>query len=466
MADSLGSLVVKLALDSTQFKGGADEAQQRATALARGVQDSFEGMKGRVLGVAGAIAGGLAAGFTLSAFKGLIGGAIETGAALDDLRQETGATVEALTGLAAVGKFNNMSAEQIGGAMNKLAKNMAGATEESKGTGKALETLGINFDSFKQLKPEEQMMLVAKQMSGFADGAGKSAVAMALYGKEGAKMVPFLNDLATVGDLQAKVTGEQAAAAANFDDNLTRLNASGDAWKKELAMGMIPALDQALTSFMDVTNGTGGLREEIRRLSKDGTIATWTRNAITGFTYLIDVGQGLIGMLRIVGTVVAGLVANSVTAFTSIGEAAAKAASGDFSGAWSAMKAGAAGIKAVAVDVSADVAKIWNEKLLGERFRETLAKNVSAAQSSGDAAKKSLDFTNVLDKNKKGADGAADAIGAMTAAIDGLDKIQQLAAKETVADLQSARKRGALGEIEAAGVRWRTSSSRPAQPAG
>uniref|UniRef100_UPI0025D3334E hypothetical protein n=1 Tax=uncultured Xylophilus sp. TaxID=296832 RepID=UPI0025D3334E len=33
--------------------------------------------------------------------------------------------------------------------------------------------------------------------------------------------------------------------------------------------------------------------------------------------------------------------------------------------------------------------------------------------------------------------------------IDGLDKIQQLAATETVADLQSARTRGALGEIEA-----------------
>lgn len=34
--------------------------------------------------------------------------------------------------------------------------------------------------------------------------ADKSAVATSLYGKEGAKLLPFMKDLAVAGDLQAR----------------------------------------------------------------------------------------------------------------------------------------------------------------------------------------------------------------------------------------------------------------------
>jgi len=95
---------------------------------------------------------------------------------------------------------------------------MAGATEDTKGAGKALEAIGIDFTTFKSLSPEDQMKAVADAMGQFADGSGKSAVAMALYGKEGAKLIPFLKDLNEVSELQAKVTSEQAAMADNFTD--------------------------------------------------------------------------------------------------------------------------------------------------------------------------------------------------------------------------------------------------------
>ena len=152
---ALGSLVVKLALQHAEFTGGLDKSEQAALVAAKRIQDTFDGMKSRIAATAGAIAGGLAAGFTINAFKGLISGAIETGAALDDLSQQTGATVEALSGLLAVGKFNDVGPEQLGGAMNKLAANLAGATEESKGTGKALAALGVNMNDFRKLKPED-----------------------------------------------------------------------------------------------------------------------------------------------------------------------------------------------------------------------------------------------------------------------------------------------------------------------
>lgn len=392
---ALGSLVVKLGLDYAQYTGGLDKSEQAALAAAKRIQDTFDGMKARVAATAGAVAGGLAAGFTISAFRGIISGAIETGAALDDLRMQTGATVEALSGLVAVGKFNNMGPEQIGAAMNKLASNLASATEEGKGAGKALQALGIDFDKFKMMRPEDQMQTVAKAMAGFEDGTGKAAVAMALYGKQGAQMLPFLHDLAEVGDLQAKVSTEQAAAAANLDDNLTRLSTSGEAWKKELANGMIPALDLGAQALVDMMNGSGGLREEVRRLAADGSIKQWTTDAIKGLSYVADVGQIAWRVLQSIGKGLGGLAAALVQAL-----------SGDFRSAWDTLQAS-----------GQDMIDVFDGPTVGARFRESLDKVAASAAATGDAAAKarpSLDgFANTTDKADKAATAAKDPFDAL-----------------------------------------------------
>lgn len=392
---ALGSLVVKLGLDYAQYTGGLDKSEQAALAASKKIQDTFDGLKNKVAATAGAVAGGLAAGFTIAAAKSIISGSIEIGAALDDLRMQTGSTVEALSGLMAVGKFNNMGPEQIGGAMNKLAANLAGATEESKGTGKALEALGIDFETFKKLRPEEQMQTVAKAMAKFEDGTGKSAIAMALYSKQGAQMLPFLHDLAEVGDLQAKITTEQAAAAANLDDNLTRLSTSGEAWKKELANGMIPALDLGAQALVDMMSGSGGLREEVRRLVADGSIKQWTTDAIKGLSYVADVGQIAWRVLQSIGKGMGGLAAALVQAL-----------SGDFRSAWATLQAS-----------GQDMIDVFDGPTIGARFRDSLDKVAAAAAATGDAAGKarpSLDgFANTTDKAGKAATEAKDPFDAL-----------------------------------------------------
>ena len=267
------------------------------------VQAQFSSLKGSVASVAA----GLAAGFTVGAFVDIVKGAVESGAALHDLALQTGSTVEALSGLAAVGKYSDQTADTIGGAMNKLTRNLASATEESKGTSQAIKFLGLKLSDFKQLRPEDQMQAVAKSLAGFEDGAGKAAIMMALFGKEGAKMLPFMADLAVAGDLAAKITTEQSNAADNLDDNLLRLRTSGDAWKEELANAMIPALDQGVQALLDMTNNSGGLRDEVRRLAADGSIAQWTTAAIRAVTYVIDAFEGVIRIVESVSIAIEGI---------------------------------------------------------------------------------------------------------------------------------------------------------------
>lgn len=344
---------------------------------------------------------------SLAAFASLITSTAETAAGLHDLSIQTGATVEALSGLAEIGQYSDVSAEQIGGAMNKLAANMAGATEESKGTGKALEALGIAFNDFKQLSPDQQMLTIAKAMEQFEDGSGKAAIAMALYGKEGAKMLPFLKDLGQAGELEAKVTAAQAAASDNFSDNLTKLTVSGAAWKKELALGLLPSMSDLSDSLLGAINGSGGLRAKVRELANDGTLEAWGRGAVTALSYLIDVGQGLFSLFPMIGKAIGGVVAATTTSFGSIFDAWVRLQNLDFTGAMTALRAGAAGIKTIASETAGDISGIWNQELLGEKIRKGMDAAKQARQEGAKESKRQLDFTNVNDSGGKGGKGAA-----------------------------------------------------------
>ena len=181
---TIATLTIEMAANIARLQTDMDQAK-------RVVNDSMKSIE-QAVGLAKTAFVAFAGISSVDAFVGMVRGSIEAAAKLHDLAAQTGATVEALSAMGAVGKTSDTSLETISAAMNKLAKNMAGATEDTKGAGKALEALGIDFATFKALSPDEQMQAVAKAMDNFADGSGKSAVAMALYGKEGAKLIPFL----------------------------------------------------------------------------------------------------------------------------------------------------------------------------------------------------------------------------------------------------------------------------------
>ena len=383
---TIATLTIEMAANVARLQADMDQAK-------RVVGDSMKSIE-QAVGLAKTAFVAFAGISSLDAFVSMIKGSLEASAKLHDLAAQTGATVEALSALGSIGKTSDTSLETISQAMNKLAKNMAGATEDTKGAGKALEAIGIDFTTFKALSPEDQMKAVADAMDHFADGSGKSAVAMALYGKEGAKLIPFMKDLAEVGELHAKVTAEQAAMADNFTDNLTKLKASGEGWKKELSLGMLPALNDASQAVLEMTNGTGGLRETIRQLTADGTIQKWTNSAIVGLSYLLDAVQILV---RAFNTLIIVLGSTLLSAFYAM--------QGKFEAAGNALKT-----------VGAEVADQWSDQTIGQKFRARLEEVKGLGQTSEDAKPK-LDFTNVMNGNKEAADKQTKAYNDLVATI-------------------------------------------------
>jgi hypothetical protein len=123
-----------------------------------------------------------------------------------------------------------------------LSKALFTQNEDSKGAAAAIRALGLDFEKFKNLTPDQQMYEVAKALDRFQDGSEKSAAAMLLFGKQGAQLLPFLKELAERGLDVAKVTTQQAEEAKKYEDNLRALAAAGEEWKKTLASDMLPTL--------------------------------------------------------------------------------------------------------------------------------------------------------------------------------------------------------------------------------
>jgi len=395
---NIGGLTIEMMADMARLRQDMDSVKSMVGGAMEDVAKAVDLAKTAFVALAGV--------GSVAAFANMIKGAIDGAEALHDLSLKSGASVEALSALVAVGKTTGTSADTIAGAMNKLAKSTADLDENGKGAAQAMRALGIDFDEFNRLSPDQKLVQVAKSMDGFADGTGKSQAAMALLGKSGAELLPYLKDLADTGELQAKITSEQAAQADRFNDNLTMLQASGQGWKKELAMGLLPALSEFSQAMLDVLNGTGGLRDEVKKLSADGTLADWTRTAITGFTYLLDATVYVKRGVEVMGEGIGAWVASLSAQFGGFIDAIRKALSGDFSGAWDSIQSGMRQSAAVMREFGADAVKAFSEETVGGRIRERMSELKGVAVAVKDN-REQLDFhAAATDKDAKAVENA------------------------------------------------------------
>lgn len=243
-------LGIKLSLDGTSgIVGGLSQVAGKLGDL----ENASDKVSGAFKSLGAAAIAALGVG-SVAALSSMVKGYIDAAEALKDLSIKTGASVENLSAFASIGKLTGTTADTIGQAMNRLAKTMAGSSEESKGAAQALKALGIDFAAFDAMRPDDKMVTLAKAMNQFEDGSAKSAVAMTLMGKSGAELLPFMRDLGNTGELVAKVTADQAEMADQYNDALTISAAKTEDMKRALALGLLPTL----ISLHDLTQLLGG----------------------------------------------------------------------------------------------------------------------------------------------------------------------------------------------------------------
>ncbi len=252
---ALGDLVVRLSADLVEFRSDMGKAvattQQSMSKIEGAISDTQRNI-GQTLRGAVAAFGAV----EIAQFTGRI---ISATAALDDMSEKTGASVESLSALRRVANVSGQNFDTVGSALTKLAKNLAGVDDESKGAGKALEAIGLNLDKVKSLSADQQLQTIAKAMNEFADGTGKAAASQVIFGKAGAELLPYLKDLADAGEINATVTAEQAAAAEKLEKAFNSLKADLSETATVISSDVLPLLQLMVEGFSNTAKATASL---------------------------------------------------------------------------------------------------------------------------------------------------------------------------------------------------------------
>lgn len=233
------------AVDETQ--GPFDSVKRRLRGLseeAKGVGDSFGATAGRIAPIAAAIAAGLAA----LAIKDKIDLADQIG----DLSEQTGIAVERLSELRYAGQQNGAEFETLGKGIQKLGLNIAEAGEGSKSQVAVFKALGVEFKNLDgTLRGADKVLVdVADRFAGLNDGPEKAALAVELFGKEGVKLIPLLNQgsegiaqfSAEAEALGVVFSGDLAGAAGDLNDNLDKMMSKLEGVQIQLASELLPTL--------------------------------------------------------------------------------------------------------------------------------------------------------------------------------------------------------------------------------
>lgn len=237
------------------------------------IQRSMRDVEGSASSLRNAMLG-LGTGLSLAGLVSFAKSGIDAADNLNKLAQKVGVSVESLSAFQYAAKLSDVSAEQLATGLTRLAR---AASDAQAGTGESAEAfraLGIAVtNSSGQLKGTEDLLLdVAEQFAGIEDGAGKTALAMRLFGRAGADLIPLLNQgRSGFAELRAEaerlgvvISSNTAKAAEEFNDNLTRLSSGAEALKIQLANELLPTLNRFVSELLEGNRVSGGFVESLR----------------------------------------------------------------------------------------------------------------------------------------------------------------------------------------------------------
>lgn len=295
MAGILGSLIVELRANVADFVSGMSGASYAAKKAGSDIEGAFSGV-GEVAGALLAPLGelgeqisetfsrvgewgaaatkelakfsgefglvGTAAGFAVAAIAAVEVAAVgltlhtaEAAAKLYELSQSTGVSVEALSGFKFVAEQNGVAAETMSLALERMGRSAFAAATAPVGSilaqSNAYARLGISLrDADGSLRSSQDLFeAIAAKFEAMPDGIAKSALAIEIFGRGGAALIPVLDRgrdgidalLAEAQKLGVVMSTDTASAAEEFEGRLNVMKSAAEGAADELLVKMLPA---------------------------------------------------------------------------------------------------------------------------------------------------------------------------------------------------------------------------------
>lgn len=247
---SLGTLYVDFVAKTSGFEtdmGRASRlAKRRAKEIDKAIAEVNRNVGATLTNAAIAVAAGVA-GIALA-----VKSAVNEMDQLGKSAQKVGVTTEVMSALQYAAKLAEVEIGSLESSMTKLAKAQADAAQGGEQQLEIFRLLGVEFKNADgTLRNTGDVFAdVADRFSTMRDGAEKTALAVKLFGRSGANLIPLLNGgadgLRRAADEAERfgliVSDDAARAADEFNDNLDRLGQVSKGAALEVATSLLPTL--------------------------------------------------------------------------------------------------------------------------------------------------------------------------------------------------------------------------------
>lgn len=271
-----------------------------------------------------------AGGTILGGMSAILVSTTKAGVEIDKLAKQTGRSREELQALGYAAQQEHASLAGLATGLNRLSRNMLDAAAGTGEAKDAFKALGISLtDAQGNLRSSTDVLLdVADRFSQMTNETEMTAIAMKLFGRSGAELVPFLRlggdeirRLSQEARNLGFVMGEQSVKdLKKFDDQLTAIRAGFAGVGRQIAVALLPYAQQLAEWLTNAVKWFNSLPEPMRRTA---TVATALGGAlalvagpmllIIGYIPQIVTGLGMLSgaftPFLIGGAIIAGLTA-------------------------------------------------------------------------------------------------------------------------------------------------------------
>lgn len=237
---------------------------QAGKSVQKFAQDQEAGLKrgaealGLTIKAGTAAVGLLVAGMTLA-----VNSMLSTADAVSNLQAETGVTAAALQELSFAGGAVGLTMADSADAITKMSRSLVAQSDD---TVAAISRLGLSMDKLTQQAPDKSLQDILVALQQIPNPMERSALAMELLGKSGAKMIPLGEGLEAARqrahELGVVMSDESIAAADALGDSMDELGKVTGGFVNHL--GDVVTSSQAAADFVDGLKGIiGGLTQAV-----------------------------------------------------------------------------------------------------------------------------------------------------------------------------------------------------------
>lgn len=254
------------------------------------------------------------------AFALMVDSATKYGEQVDKISKQTGIATDVISSLGYAAQQEHASMQGLADGLKFLSRNMDEAAMGGKQQKEAFDRLGISLiDAQGKMKSVDTVLLeVADAMKGAGDEAAKTNIAMTLFGRSGAELVPFLQQgsdgIKTMQnearDLGIELDTETTRSFKAFRDETDKLKGAFQGFQVTVVKDVLPAFAELTQKATDLVVAYKQIPEPIRRIGSETTLMAGAFfGALAVATKLKSILSGFGALGKFFGPILAGFAA-------------------------------------------------------------------------------------------------------------------------------------------------------------